>query len=244
MKLRFKSIFWGLLLVLIAAGLILRGLGMIDASFPSVIFGVILLAILVNSIIDLTCTGILFSLSALVVIFRSVLPFEIPLEPWVIIVAASLAGIGLDIIFKGPRKKFQNMFSSSKVNYAGTEDGIVGDYDGVFADAHLKISNTFGDQTEYVRSNNLETGKIENSFGSLTVYLDQVTLKNDTAWLKIKNGFGKMVVHIPSSFRVELTKSNGFGNIQTMGQSSTDPNAPLIHIEAENGFGDLTIRCY
>ena len=59
--------------------------------------------------------------------------------------------------------------------------------------------------------------------------------------LEISNGFGQVNVYIPPFYRFRMKQDNGFGSINVFGNSSMDPNAPLIDAKIENGMGKVNI---
>lgn len=254
MKLRSKSIFWGVLLMIIAAGLIINSLGLlptIPIGFGSLILAVIMLAILIHSALDFSMTGVLFSVAHLIVIFRDATGFPPrSLSSWLLILAGTLFGIGLDVILKDFRKAHKRNNPHFEFTYSSDDDNDDDDtIEGKFVEGRTssnncyEFANTFGDQTKYLQSAPLKYAKLENSFGNLNIFFDDVVLESNEAWVKMENSFGKISLYVPSSFRIDLKQDNGFGNIDLQGRPSTDPQAPILHIDAENAFGSIEIRC-
>ena len=105
----------------------------------------------------------------------------------------------------------------------------------------IKITNSFGKLTRYLHSENLKRVKIYNGFGNCIVYYDNVYVDENGSRLEISNGFGQVNVYIPPFYRFRMKQDNGFGSINVFGNSSMDPNAPLIDAKIDNGMGKVNI---
>ena len=105
----------------------------------------------------------------------------------------------------------------------------------------IKIKNSFGKLTRYLHSSNLKRVKIDNGFGNCIVYYDNVYVDENGSRLEIGNGFGQVDVYIPPFYRFRMKQDNGFGSINVFGNSSMDPNAPLIDAKIDNGMGKVNI---
>ena len=105
----------------------------------------------------------------------------------------------------------------------------------------IKITNSFGKLTRYLHSSNLKRVKIDNGFGNCIVYYDNVYVDENGSRLEIGNGFGQVNVYIPPFYRFRMKQDNGFGSINVFGNSSMDPNAPLIDAKIDNGMGKVNI---
>ena len=105
----------------------------------------------------------------------------------------------------------------------------------------IKITNSFGKLTRYLHSENLKRVKIDNGFGNCIVYYDNVYVDENGSRLEVSNGFGQVNVYIPPFYRFRMKQDNGFGSINVFGNSSMDPNAPLIDAKIDNGMGKVNI---
>ena len=104
MKKNASNIIWGIVLLLLAAGLILSkldpdGFGLIpNISLWRLLLGAAFLSMLVKSVFDFNFTGIFFSLAFLGIVFGKYLHIE-ALVPWTLLVAAALASVAFSLIF-------------------------------------------------------------------------------------------------------------------------------------------------
>ena len=64
----------------------------------------------------------------------------------------------------------------------------------------------------------------------------------NTAQLQaLENVFGQLNLYFPSTWRLQVNKQSVFGGVKICGRPCTDPDAPVIHMNAESVFGNITI---
>ncbi len=260
MKIKRHGIFWGIILILIALSLILRSFGIVPFGIGAIILCGIMVAIFISSLISLQFTGILFAAAHIYHII--VTQFEIPGLPygWTIILGGTILGIGLDVLFRGSIKKarkgkkdphFYFEFSDEDKDNR-SEDDVVFDTEfhnsfnedsGTISGEKIEIENSFGKTTKYISSDNFKYASIDNGFGDLTVYFENVTFQGNQALLDVDNGFGNTLIYVPSSWKIELSTDSGFGKVKVNGTPSTSPDAPVLFVKADNGFGNIEINC-
>ena len=105
----------------------------------------------------------------------------------------------------------------------------------------VDIDNGFGKLTRYLHSSNLKKVTVKNGFGNCIVYYDNVYIDQDGSRLEVDNGFGQVDIYIPPFYRFRMKQDNGFGSINVFGNCSTDPDAPLIDADIDNGMGKVNI---
>ena len=106
-KLELGNVFWGLLLILAAAFIILGQLDVFgDISGVTLFFGICLGIWFVSSIFKLSWGGMLFSLAFEVILFDEALGLE-ELTPWPVLFAALLATIGMNTLIKKRRESLK-----------------------------------------------------------------------------------------------------------------------------------------
>ena len=124
---RVKSIFWGILLIVTAAFVVMSYMGYIDAGNPIKIgFSVIFAGIMITSLIDLNFFGFFFPAALICIMFDDLWGIE-KLTPWPVIGISILLTIGFSLIFKKrPQKKCYNDYSDNVVEeYADADDSVV-----------------------------------------------------------------------------------------------------------------------
>ncbi len=230
---RGKNIFWGILFVLAAAALLVGQLGYLENfGFWTILFTIGLIGFLVDGIFHRSFGMILFSLAFLAILHDKLLGIE-ALTPWPVLGAAFLGTIGLNIIFPKAQKwkKYvqKNFGESSKdaVEYADGEQ------------VHFEC--TFGEAVKYVTGRELSFVRLENAFGSLSVYFDNAGLKNGMAAVDVDCSFGCIVLYVPSDWRVNLSVTGTFGGVNEKGKCN--PNGEnCIQVGGEVAFGAVEVR--
>ena len=245
--------------MILGVGMILSGMGVIGGNAYLIAMTVVFAAITVRSLISLNFTLTFLGLGHLAHLYRTYLEIPDSLASWLLILAAVLIGVGLDFIFKNVRKKVKHRTEAGdgevKIGAGVTitdddetdneyvvEDDEAEEKDMTEDDLSFHIENNFHTRTEYIHCGHFTNGHIENGFGSITAYLDNVVMAENHANLHLENGFGNITVNLPSSWAMELHEENGMGDITVKGIPSSDPEAPCVRIHAENGFGKIFIN--
>ena len=66
-------------------------------------------------------------------------------------------------------------------------------------------------------------------------------LKYNEAEVNVENVFGQLNLYFPSTWRLQVNKQSVFGGVKICGRPCTNPDAPVIHMNAESVFGNITI---
>ena len=94
-----KNVFWGVLFLLGACAVIAGRLGFLDGiGFWSILFSLVLAAVLIRGIVRRSWGMILFSVAFLCIVNDRLLGIE-KLTPWPVLGAALLGTIGLNLLF-------------------------------------------------------------------------------------------------------------------------------------------------
>ena len=102
-----KNVFWGILFLLGACAVIAGQLGFLEGiGFWSILFSLVLAAVLIRGIIRRSWGMILFSIAFLCIVNDRLLGIE-KLTPWPVLGAALLGTIGLNLLF--PRRNWKHM---------------------------------------------------------------------------------------------------------------------------------------
>ena len=226
-----KKVFWGVLFLLAAVAVIAGGMGLLEGfSFWTVLFSVGLIGFLVEGIFHRNCWSILFSLAFLAILYDEQLGIQ-AVTPWPVLGAALLGSIGLSILF--PNAKWKKTATSSS---------FCQDVNGSPLDGELvRYEVSFGEAVKYITSRELADAHLECSFGSLSVYFDNATLKNGEAQVHAECSFGSMVLYVPSDWKVVINVSNSFAGVTEKGHCN--PNGTdTLYIHGEASFGGIEIR--
>lgn len=235
---RGKKLFWGLLFILGAIALIVGKMGFLETfSFWGIVFSIALLGILVEGIFHRSWGMILFPIAFLIIVNDEFLGLE-SITPWPVLGAALLGTIGLKILFPGKHRGIGQVAKWKKRNngkmIAGNEEN------NVLSGEQIWFSNSFGDSVKYLGGSEVKQVHLENAFGNLTVYFDNVQLKDGSADVYVDSGFGNLILYIPANWTVVTKLEVSFGDVKEQGSVEAEGDNTL-YLFGEVGFGDLQI---
>jgi len=234
-----RKIFWGLMFVLGGVALIVSKMGFLEGfNFWSIVFTIALLGILVDGLFHRSWGVALFSLAFLVIVNDELLGLE-SITPWPVLGAALLGTIGIRILFPGKwgisrNHKWDNKEWSFQMGTDG-EDGQV------LSGEYISVDNNFGESVKYLGGNEISQVRLENAFGCLRVYFDNVVLKDGKASVYVDSAFGSVILYIPSDWRVLTKLEVSFGDATEHGRSNA-LSENTIELFGEVSFGDLKIK--
>lgn len=231
-----KSIFWGILLLLGAAAIVVSKLGYLDdVGIWTIIFSVFLLGFLVDGLVKRSFGLILFSIAFLIIVNDKLLQLE-AITPWPVLGAALLGTIGLNLLFPRFKKKQKHInVNINGVDYEGKTPISAEKWDG----DSVSYENAFGEAVKYL-AGEISNVDVENSFGSMQIYFTNAQLREGSATVHVENSFGSMVLYVPSDWKVELSTENAFGSTKEQGQCNS-AGSNVLYISGEVSFGGLKI---
>ena len=227
------KVFWGLLLILAAAYMIVSKMGILpDISIFTIILTVLLVWWMLKGIRKVNFSEILFPIAFLCILYDEQLHIT-ALTPWTVLGAALLGSIGLGMIFK-PNKRWQvevcnEHGSAFDVN---VEQG---------SGEKIRFENNFGETIKYINSDNFKKGHFENNFGSMSVYFDNAIIRPDGAVVYAECNFGELQLYIPKEWKVTNYLKHSFGNIEERGYCEGTSTSTLT-LEGEANFGNIVIH--
>ena len=229
-----KSVFWGVIIILLAVYVIVsKMMALPDIPVIKIAFTILLAYIIFSGIRKLHFGEIFIPLAIIAWMFDKALGIE-NLTPWPVLIAAVLLSIGFGMIFK--KRRFV-VKSGRDISMAAFDNVDINEADG----STITVKNTFGELSKYVNSNDFTAGEIKNTFGETRVYFNNAVMADGKSTLYIDNTFGDVCVYLPNTWRMELKRNNSFGDILVKGTGNNDMDAPFIKIEANNTFGDISI---
>ena len=126
---------------------------------------------------------------------------------------------------------------------------------GVAAATPVSISSGAGDKTERPLTAAALQPSYELGVGSLDLDLRAVDLPAGTTSVDASVGAGELVITVPEGVAVEIDAHAGVGEIDVVGESDdgidvdqtltlagSTPDAPLLQLEADVGFGSIEVR--
>jgi len=104
----------------------------------------------------------------------------------------------------------------------------------------IRCENTFGSAIRYIHSDNFCKARLENNFGSMTIYFDNAVIQGGTATVKVDNNFGETVLYIPKEWKVHNELEHVFGSVNEHGKCVGTSSAELC-LKGETNFGNIEI---
>jgi predicted membrane protein len=199
-----EKYFWGILLVLTGAFLIISKLGYFpDVNAFSLVLTAFLVVIAVKSLLHLDFAGVLFPIAFICIIYDNQLGIT-NITPWTVLIAALFGSIGLSMIFHKQNRciHIRHEHHNNKFEEIDVEDG-----------SYVRFRNVFSGSIKYVNTNNFEQADFDCSFGSLKVYFDNAVMSNESAVLRLNASFSAIELYVPKSWRIENKTSLILGAI-------------------------------
>ena len=186
-----NSIFWGIVLVAAAVLLILQGAGVnlgYDISFWRIILGALCLAMLIDRLIRLRFTEIVFPLAFLFLVFEAPIAHAIGrpeddlnlINNWIVIVAALLLTIGLKAIIPERGHRSFDKISSS---------------------------------TMYLDGSDLSDVRIHDHMGSVQVFVTNKNMYQGGGHILICDNMGTVKLHLPREWNAVVDIHDNMGRV-------------------------------
>lgn len=214
-----EKYFWGILLVLTGAFLIISKLGYFpDVNAFSLVLTAFLVVIAVKSLLHLDFAGVLFPIAFICIIYDKQLGIT-NITPWTVLIAALFGSIGLSMIFHKQNRwvHIRHEHHNNKFEEINVEDG-----------SHVRFRNVFSGSIKYINTNNFEQADFDCSFGSLKVYFDNAVMSSESAVLRLNASFSAIELYVPKSWRIENKTSLILGAIDEKNKNDQITTNTLI----------------
>ncbi len=228
-----KDIFWGVLLLLGAAALLLNKLEVgifVEIGVRNICFSVLLAVILAEGLFKKNFGQILFSLAFLVIVNDELLGLE-AITPWPVLGAALLGSIGLRMLFP----KFENSgcfggkgHGRKNVSEESREGGTI------------RYENAFGESVKYL-TGEVEAVSVETSFGQIQLYFTDAELKDNRAQVQAEVSFGSAILYVPADWKIVMNVDTAFGSATIKGKGCAEGENTL-YIGGDVSFGELRVQ--
>lgn len=104
------------------------------------------------------------------------------------------------------------------------------------------IDSVFSKSVRYIHNQELHKLDVSTVMGTTSLYLDQAKLKDGQAKLDLDAVFSKVDLYIPSGWRVQADASPVFSRFSALNPSDLALAAPLLKIDADLVFSQVTIH--
>ncbi len=213
-----RSVFWGMVLILTAALLILNGFGIsLGEGFTPVriIAGVLLVAWILYDLFRVKIERIFFPLAFLFLIYEPLIARwvgregEDLLSAWIVLLCALLLTIGVNLI-KGSRT-------------SGKE----------------KNSKHIGNSTLYLDANDPDACVVKENLGNVTVYFVNAENYRGGATLHVQNNLGEITLHVPSDWTVTTDASDNLGQVRIPERDVVSDK--VLHLKIHDNLGRIRV---
>lgn len=224
-----KDMFWGLILILAAACVIINSLGIfVEISIFKIIVTIILAAIIIRSIRPLHFSGVLFPIAFLCILYDEAWNIT-NLTPWPVLLTALLLSIGLSMIFKNHKHNWCHYHEEHFEEVINQPDDNV-----------VNCYASFSSKMKYVNSDNFERANIKCSFGAMKVYFDNAVINSGKADINLDVSFSGVELYIPKTWKIIDQTDSAFGAMSEKNRGG-DSNLTVVTIRGKISFGGVEI---
>ena len=241
-----KNIFTGIMLIVLAAGMILWKLNVLN--LPAKVAGVntwglivsaIMVIVIVHSVLDLSFGGIFIPLAVICIIFDEPLGIT-AITPWIVMIAAILLTIAFDMIFSRNGRRWRSRDERRRDRRGGSYYESTSDSDE--ENGIIMHSVRFGSATKYVRTPKLVSADLSSQFGELSVFFDGAQVPDGHVTIDCHVSFGEMDLFIPKDWRVENKVSVALGNCDDRCTDTRPDDGEVTCVIAGSvSFGELKL---
>lgn len=236
-----KKWFWGVFFLLAAAAIVISQVGDFQTlGFWTTLMTVVLLAVVAQSVMQRTFFGVFIPLAILYWVYQE--PFRWPeIQFWLLFLSGFFVSIGCSILFKkkswaGRWPVFGKNHIHGDYSHAAGSESIHGD------ENHPHISVKLGATTKYLRSDALESARIEVYLGAAEIYFQDATLHPNGADVYIDCNLGAAELFVPSSWVVENDVSATLGAVENNTFYNAQNGMPLLRLHGSVNLGAVEIK--
>lgn len=227
-----SNLFWGLLLIAVAAILVIDALiPGIEIQLFRIALGVVCLSWVISSIFKRRVADAIFPLSFIFLLFEREIAWatnhadEDIISNWTVLLVALLLTFGIGIL-TSKKRVVVNITTNSAKEKTWKPQG--------------QSSNTFNKGVKYIDCANIKAESLKNIFGEYTVYFQNLDCYEGGATIDISNKFGETNIYVPKSWNVSVDISSSCGSVNTHGTG--DPTGKTLIITGSNTFGETNIH--
>lgn len=226
------KLFWGLFLIAAAVLILVAKLGVFpDMSVAKIFWTLVFGVALVKSVVNLSFSGIFFSLAFLGIVYDTELGIT-AITPWTILLVALLLSIGIGLIYTPKKKKAVGKHCPPK-------DGDFVVYDEEDGN-RFDFSSSFVGSIKYVNSDNFEYANIDARFAGMKVYFDNAIIQNGHATVNLNVSFAGVELYVPKSWRVDNQMTATLGGVEEKNRSGGG-DGPILTLRGNVSLGGITI---
>lgn len=246
MKQKASKIFWGILLLLTAAALVLYGIGESKGVFGmpmhKMLFAIVLSAWIISKVLFSDSLrerlkiffplGLLFMVLETEIAKWAGLPSEEIINNWIVLLASILADIAITVLVPRGKSKGKHF----NFSFEGESD-----HRG-FGEPESYDKNRFSESTVYIDASKTKKSFVENKLGETNVYYQNAENIDPSIPLEltIVNHMGETNIHVPADWYIVNEMSCALGAVNTRKNIASDNQVRLI-VRGDNKMGETNI---
>lgn len=130
------------------------------------------------------------------------------------------------------RRKMQNFIGDATTNFTESHDA------GVSGDSNYSVS--FGEKTVNMNGLDFTSATLSCSFGEMIFDLTGANVR-DNSVIDANCAFGELRIILPDYVRASVNRGGAFSEVAVSHTDPTDPNAPVVYINASVSFGEISV---
>ena len=208
-----SSVFWGIVLVLAAVGLVLDGAGItlaVGLAWYHYVFGALLLGWIVYELIRLHFARTVFPLAFLFLLFEGPICAWTGagengnlISNWTVLLAAALLYFGLAAIFQNSR---------------------------------FERRKKIGESVIYVDAMDLRNCKIADNLGKVQLYVTNPERYREDGLITVTDNVGNVIIHLPENWRVVTQTTDNLGKVDIPPQFAVTGPVVTLHVSDNVGL--------
>ena len=151
----------------------------------------------------------------------------LPISNSVVVLSSVLAVIGLNFLFKSPKKDWKKRGKDAVRGFSHTSSGN-------------DIDVSFSTVTKYLNDQNFTGGSADVSFGEASIYFDNCRMEGASAQFAVDVSLGSLSLYVPSDWRVHVNVDNSLSAIQHQ-ENPSNLTSKDFYIVGEVSLGNLEI---
>lgn len=230
-----RNWFWGIIFLLCAVVVIASQTGAFAGiGIISIVAGVLILALVVQSLVQLNFFGVFLPLAVAYIVFKA--PLGLPeISTPIVILASVFASIGFSILFRSKPKEKYHWEQHEGRHFSQTTETIDDN------NPYTKVS--FSSSSKYLHSDCLKSGQFAVSFGELEVFFDQAQLAPEGAEIFLDCSFGAIKLYIPKHWRVLDNIQANLGSVENKNRRAQPAeDAPRLTLTGNVQLGSVEIQ--
>lgn len=227
-----RNWFWGVFFLVAAVFVLASQFGSFGhIGLFSILATVLLVALLIEGLIDRNFFGIFVPIAFLYMIYQQPLHLVV-ISIWLLLLAAVLASTGLSMIFhKHPHYHCHDKHEEFYQTTENIDDN----------NPYAKVS--FGSSSKYLHGDCIKTGQFTSSFGALEVFFDQAQLNPEGAEIFLDCSFATIKLYIPRHWIIRDNVRASLGSVENdVRLNQPAENAPRLTLSGTVQFGSVEIH--